>query len=180
LAPDAPRITLPTVLATAAAAITLPLLGASGIAKLFDPDPTSGALERAHLPHGQWAARALGAAEVTAAVAGLVLGGAWLVPAMLMYAGFTFFTLAAVRGTIPLQSCGCFGRADTPATYTHAVYNAVAAVALGFSAAIGARAFSLGQSPVELVIWWGFAGIGAYLSYLLLSEFPKTVARANR
>ncbi|HET7846614.1 MAG TPA: MauE/DoxX family redox-associated membrane protein, partial [Acidimicrobiia bacterium] len=90
--------------------IALALLAASGVSKALDPDPTRGALKAAHLPSSRAAVVALGLIEVVAAMAGIVAGGRWLALAGALYLGFSVFTFAALRGRIPVQSCGCFGR----------------------------------------------------------------------
>ena len=114
------------MVASAFSTIALLLLAASGVSKAIDPDPTRGALQAAGLPSSAPVARLLGIFEVLAAAAALTMGGWWVAPAALLYLGFTGFTLAAVRHQIPVQSCGCFGREDTPPAVVHVVYNAIA------------------------------------------------------
>lgn len=159
----------------AVAAITLLLLGASGVAKVLDPIPTSGALRAAGLPSARGVSLTLGLVEILAAVAGLALGSIAVAPAAVLYAAFTVFTLAAVRRRIPLQSCGCFGRDDTPPDVIHVVYNGVATVALTWVAASGSDAIPWDSAPVDLVLFVGFAVLGGYASYLLLAVLPITL-----
>lgn len=160
----------------AIAAITLLLLGASGAAKVLDPNPTSGALASAQLPSSPLIVRSLGLLEIVTAGLGLILGGPALVGAAALYAGFTLFTWAALRRRIPVQSCGCFGREDTPPSVAHIVYNALAAVALVWGALSAAVPIPWEATLLEATLYAVFAGAGAYASYLLLARLPVVLA----
>lgn len=163
------------VLGLALSAISLVLLGASGIVKIFDPAPTSGALEAARLPSSDAISRFIGIAEVGAAILALTRGGVALLAAAVLYAAFTVFTLAAIRRRIPLQSCGCFGREDTPPTAIHVSYNAVATIALTWLAISGTTPVPWDSTPLQLVLFLSFAGLGAIASYLLLARLPPAL-----
>ena len=156
----------------AVAAITLLLLGASGVAKAVDPDPTSGALRAAGLPSSRLIARSLGVTELTAALLGLSATAMALIPAAVVYAGFTIFTLAAIRGRIPVQSCGCFGRDDTPPSWIHVVYNSSATVSLVWVAMQGTTPIPWNANVAEILLFTVFAVLGAYASYLMLASLP--------
>lgn len=160
--------------------IALVLLAASGVSKTLDPNPTRGALRAARLPSSGAAVVVLGVMEVLAAVAGMVFGGWWLAPAAALYLGFSVFTLAAVRGQIPVQSCGCFGREDTPPTSVHIVYNLTATLSLGYLALTDKAAIPWSAPGLEVALFLGFSFIGGYLSYLILAQLPQTLALANR
>jgi hypothetical protein len=163
------------VLGLAVSTISLVLLGASGIVKIFDPAPTSGALEVARLPSSDAISRLIGVVELGAAILGLTRGGVAVVAAAVLYAVFTLFTLAAVRRRIPLQSCGCFGRDDTPPTAIHVSYNAVATIALTWLAISDATPVPRDSTPLELVLFLSFAALGAIASYLLLARLPSVL-----
>lgn len=163
------------MLGLAVSAISLVLLGASGIAKIFDPAPTSGALEAARLPSSETVSRSIGFIELAIAIVGLTWGGIALGAAALLYAAFTLFTLAAIRGRIPLQSCGCFGREDTPPSVIHVVYNAVALIALTSLAVSGSSPVPWSNGPLEVLLFLSFAGLGAAASYLLLARMPQNL-----
>ncbi len=167
------------MLFSAAAAIALLLLGASGVGKLVDWKPTSGALKSANLPSSRRWVRLLGSMEIGAAAIGLFIGGVWMTPALLLYAGFTGFTVWALRRDVPLQSCGCFGKDDTPPTAIHVVYDAIATFALTFGVATGSAPIDWTSPFGETLLVLGFAVIGSYLSYLLLTELPKTLSQAR-
>jgi len=168
------------VLAQGISTIALVLLAASGVAKALDPDPTRGALKAARLPASSPAVVLLGLGEVVAASVGIVIGGGWLAPAAILYLGFTGFTFAAVRGRIPVQSCGCFGRDDTPPTTFHIFYNVIATMALGYLTITGQSAVPWSGSATEVALFLAFSVIGGYLSYLLLARLPQTLALVGK
>lgn len=172
--------TLPPVLAQAMSTVALTLLAASGIAKVVDPDPTVGAMRAARLPSNRLTARSLGVAEILAASVGLAWGGVWLVGALGLYVGFAVFTLVAVLRKIPVQSCGCFGREDTPPTWAHVVFNGLSAVSIGYLIAVNRAPVPWFESGGPILLYSVFGLIGAYLSYLLLAQLPRTFAAVGR
>jgi uncharacterized membrane protein YphA (DoxX/SURF4 family) len=161
------------VLAQAVAAIALGLLAASGVAKLVDPEPTTGAMRSARLPASNLATYALGTSEVLLAVASLTVGGMAVFGAAALYAGFTVFTFAATRKRIAVQSCGCFGREDTPPSPVHVLFNLAATTSLLALAPLGVDPIDWGLPGMELAIYLGFTAIGVYVSYLMLSSLPQ-------
>jgi len=165
--------TLPMVLAQAVAAIALGLLAASGLAKLVDPEPTIGAMRSARLPASNLVAYLLGTVEVLLASASLAMGGVALVGAAILYGGFTVFTFAATRKRIPVQSCGCFGRDDTPPSPIHVSFNLGAMVSLLAVASLGVSPIDWGLPGLQLALYLGFTAIGVYVSYLMLSSLPQ-------
>ena len=104
------------------------LLLISGGTKLVDPDPTSGAMRAAGLPASRWIVTALGVWEIVAGsltlTFGGVLGGSVL---FITYAGFSVFIWYTLANGLPIQSCGCFGRTDTPPSVSHIAVNVLAA-----------------------------------------------------
>jgi uncharacterized membrane protein YphA (DoxX/SURF4 family) len=161
------------VLAQAVAAIALGLLAASGVAKLVDPEPTTGAMRSARLPASNLITYILGTAEVVVAVASLAVGGVAVAGAAVLYGGFTVFTFAATRKRIPLQSCGCFGRDDTPPSLIHVFFNLAATASLLALAPIGANPIDWALPALQLALYLGFTAIGVYVSYLMLSSLPQ-------
>lgn len=172
-------VTLPPVLAQAFAAIALGLLGVAGIAKMIDPEPTSGALRAARLPSGLTLSRALGGVEFVAAVAGLAVGGVAAAPGALLYLGFSFFTASGTLNKRPIQSCGCFGREDTPPSWIHVAYNSAAVAMLAYVALNGDAVVNWTAPGTELLGYAFFAALGVHASYLLLSSLPKTMTLAR-
>lgn len=161
--------------------ISSALLVVSGIAKLVDPVPTMGALRAAGLPDQRWMVRLLGLTEIVVAVAAIVWGGFAVAGVAVMYLAFTVFVVVAIRGDLPLSSCGCFGRTDTPPTWLHAGYNAsaaAAALAMGIAGQSGLDVFD-GLSWYQSVAYVAFVGLGVYVSYLVLSELPSLLAASR-
>jgi len=161
------------VLAQAVAAIALGLLAASGLAKLVDPEPTTGAMRSARLPASNPVTYVLGTVEVLLALASLAVGGMAVVGTAILYGGFTVFTFAATRKRIPVQSCGCFGRDDTPPSPLHVAFNLVAMVSLLAVASLGVAPIDWSLPGLQLALYLGFTAIGVYVSYLMLSSLPQ-------
>ena len=119
------------------------LLTAAGALKAWDPTNTVGALRKAGLPAAPGLVRVGGAVEVVIGVTAIATGA--LVAAALValsYALFTAFVGYALVRHIPIGSCGCFGKVDTPPSLVHVVLNVGAvvsatAVALGPGGGIG-------------------------------------------
>lgn len=167
------------MVAQAVATIALGLLGASGIVKLIDPDPTTGAMSTVGLPSSNSLSRLLGIVEILVAIAALATGGLAVVAAGCLYTAFAMFTAAALRRHLPIQSCGCFGRDDTPPTILHVAYNSTAAAALFALPLLELAPIAWGVAPLELVLFLGFAAVGVYASYLLLARLPQLLDLAR-
>jgi hypothetical protein len=150
------------------------LLVVAGSAKLADPLPLVRALRSARLPASAALVRVVAGVEVAVAVAAVLTGSRWAaVLVCLSYAAFTgFVLLARSRGGV-LASCGCFGRADTPATASHAVLTAATATV---AAAVVVRPTGtlpdlLAGSPgsgVPLLLATAAVAVTAYLVLALL------------
>ena len=145
--------------------------------KLIDPAPTRGALKAAGLPAGTPGAYAVGLVEVGAGLAGTIVGGWASLSVVLIYISFAAFVGYALWRKLPIQSCGCFGREDTPPTLGHIVFNSVSALA-----AFGI--FTTGRIPAEVLLdqplrgvpYVAFVALGVWVVYLLLAELPRTLA----
>ncbi len=126
------------------------LLAGAGISKVRRPSDSATALRAAGVPATAGRVRVMALLEVAVALAALVAPGP--IPALLVaasYAGFAVFVAIALRRHLPLASCGCFGRPDTPPSWSHVVVDVVAAgAALGwaFSASASLPATLLRQS----------------------------------
>src|SRR5436190_19369134 len=91
------------------------LLALAGGMKVARPAATAGALRALRLPSTLPLVRLLGVAEVAIGIgAGLTLSPPFLVVLAATYLAFATFVVAALGTHTPLQSCGCFGTADTP------------------------------------------------------------------
>lgn len=104
------------------------------------------------------------------------------------YLGFTAVVTAARSAGGVLASCGCFGRADTPATVLHLVINAVLAagsglVALGFlvwhDPARGSVLTVLGGQPWSGAPLLGLSALGAAVAYVAMAVMPAVQAARN-
>lgn len=158
------------------------LLVASGGAKLGDPAPTRGALAAAGLPSGAAVARALGGWEVVTGALALAEGGrVGGVAVALTYAGFAAFVAFALLRRLPLQSCGCFGRADTPPGPAHLAVNLMAAGAGAWVAATGSGGIleAAGGRASTGVLYLVFVALAVFALYLLLAELPRTLSAAR-
>ncbi len=157
--------------------IAAALLVLSGGSKLIDPAPTRGALETARLPAGAGTVPALAMAEIAAGLTGIILGSWGAAAVGLIYLGFAGFVLYALRLQLPIQSCGCFGRPDTPPSWWHFGFNLVSAgvgLALAFNGA--APVDLLFDQPLAGIPYLGFVALGVWVVYLLLAEMPRTLA----
>ena len=153
------------------------LLVVGGVAKAVDPLPLARALRAAGLRlRGPVLVQVVRAGAVVEAVTGAVAVVAPSRPAALAvalsYAGFTVFVLGALRSGSPLASCGCFGKADTPPTRTHAIVTGALAVLALVAAARPTDEHSVALFVVTAVL--------AYLTYLLLSVLPLVSAKATQ
>lgn len=154
--------------------IAAALLILSGGSKIVDPAPTRGALTASGLPGGAWAAVLLGAVEILAALAGMVIGGWAALLVAAVYLGFGGFVANALVRKLPIQSCGCFGKVDTPPTWSHLVFNLISAAAAG-------GIFIGSSAPIDLFFdqpllglpYLGFVVLGVSVVYLLLAELPQ-------
>lgn len=151
------------------------LLLVSGGAKLADPAPTSGALQGAGLVSSRGVVYALAVAELATGASSLLLGGTWAGWAMaILYAGFGGFVAFALSRRIPIASCGCFGKVDTPPSVLHLVLNA-AGFAAGTWAAVNhspSLVSVLVDQPLMGLPYLGLLAAGTYAAYLLLTALP--------
>ena len=154
----------------------------SGVAKLISPAATSGALRASGLPSSWSAVRLLGGVEVAvgayAVLAGDRLAG---VAVALLYAGFTLFVVNALVRGLPVSSCGCFGREDTPPSWIH-----VGVTAIGVAAGTAALVRPPGpvddalQAAESLVMTLIMIGIAFAFAYISLTTLPKTLGLTRR
>jgi hypothetical protein len=160
-------------------AIAALLLGVAGAMKALSPNDTATALRRARVPAPPWVVRVGGAVE--AAIGGYALAagdrlGAGLVAAS--YLAFTAFVVYALVRDLPISSCGCFGKADTPPSRLHVVFNLLAVAASLVVVADPPVAIDrvVRAQPLSGVPFVLLVTIGAYLSFLVLTAVPRTLA----
>lgn len=154
---------------------TAALLVVSGINKLLDPTPTAGALRIAGLIHHTVAVAALAIAEIVVGAGSLIFGRPFFGWAQaLIYGGFAAFVVVALMRRIPLASCGCFGKTDSPPTWLHVIVNVTAAFgAIVFALSnLGGIGSIVTSQPLAGLPYLGFVALGAYCLYLLLGDLP--------
>jgi hypothetical protein len=92
------------------------------------------------------------------------------------YALFAGVVLYARSRGGALSSCGCFGRADTPATSLHALVDLVfAAACIAVAASTpssGSLVTLLGRQPAAGVPLVFVSAVGLYMAYLVLAVLP--------
>jgi hypothetical protein len=92
------------------------------------------------------------------------------------YALFAGVVLYARSRGGALSSCGCFGRADTPATSLHALVDLVfAAACIAVAASTpssGSLVTLLGRQPAAGVPLIFVSAVGLYMAYLVLAVLP--------
>lgn len=156
------------------------LLVVSGVLKLKDPAPTSGALRVAALPSSTTTVFVLATAEILAGSTMVVVGGPIAGAAMLMlYTGFALFVLHALRKKLPISSCGCFGRADTPPSWIHVVVTGVAAAAGGLAVAMPLGPLGdLETEPLSVRLpFVAFVLTSVFLLHAVLAVLPRSQVR---
>lgn len=92
----------------------------------------------------------------------------------ILYGGFGFFVAFALRRRIPISSCGCFGKVDTPPSLVHLFLNAAGLVGGVWAALTHSPSLVsvLGDQPLAGLPYLGFLAAGTYATYLLLTALP--------
>lgn len=163
------------MLAPAAAVFSL-LLIVTGLAKLVRPHDVERALSQLGLPRIGGIGYVIGGAEVLVGTAALFFPPVLAVQAAL-YLGFAVWVLWALRSEVPIASCGCLGREDTPPTAAHVVLNVIAFLVSSLAVFGAPLDLSGGFGAVAT----GFAVlVGVYLSYVLLTDAAMLAGVRNR
>lgn len=169
--------------------VAVALLLAGGAAKVVRPAFTARAMRDMGLRASPAAVRAGALAELAVAAGALVGGGGGRLLAGLValsYAGFAAFVAAALRRGLPLSSCGCFGRDDTPPTPVHLVVNLAAAVIAGAAALTGSGAggltelSALGGSVLGRGAFLAAVGAATWLAYAVLTRPTRAPGAPGR
>ena len=155
------------------------LLTLAGFYKIQDPSPTAGALRAAGLPHSERLVRLLGLVEIAIGAAWLVQGSAvTAIAGAVVYGGFAWFVVNALRRRLPISSCGCLGATDTPPTKGHIVVNVLATITLLAAAVIpvGPLGGLAGQGLDVVVPYVLFTLATVYLLYAVIAVLPERTA----
>ena len=158
------------------------LLALAGAMKVAQPASTMGALRAMRLPSSPGVVRVLGVVEiVVAAAAGITFERPLLALLAAMYLAFAAFVAAALGANTPLQSCGCFGRADTPPSTVHLGLNLTAACVALVAAATSTPSLTdtLSDQPWSGIPFAFLVAVSVYLCVTLLTVLPLTM-RSSR
>jgi len=161
------------------------LLAGAGVVKAIDPITTVGALRGVGLRIPNGVVRVGGAFEAALAIAAALTGAPILALAVgVSYVAFSAFVVVALMWKLPIGSCGCFGRVDTPPSRGHVVLNVGAVVAcIGAAGASGDAGLlhGLGDLPLAGIPFLALVGLGAYAAFATMTVVPQlTAARSHR
>lgn len=155
------------------------LLALGGVFKAANPNDTANALRGVGLPGSPWLVRAGGALEVGIGCVALATGTALSAALVLAsYLAFTAFVAVALVRRVPIATCGCFGKTDTPPSVLHVACNvgaAVAALAVMLDPGV-AIADVLSRQPLAGVPFVLLLVTGVYLAFLSMTWLPKVLA----
>jgi hypothetical protein len=157
------------------------LMALAGAFKLTRPDATRVALRTAGLPSGSLAVRALGAVEVIASLAVVVLGGrlagAIVLVAYLGFGGFAGHLANRSRRSVP---CGCFGSSSAPVGRVHVIVNLLLAAVGAASIAVPTSGVSaVAHTPAAGVPFVAFTLLLAWLLLVALTALPELLAASK-
>lgn len=159
--------------------IAAALIALGGASKTVSPKDTANALRGVGLPGSSALVRLGGALEAAIGVFAIVSGGrvaAALVAAS--YLGFSVFVAVALARGVPIATCGCFGKADTPPSLVHLGFDLLAAaVALALVGdPTGGIADVVGDQPLLGIPYLLLVATGVYVSFIALTVLPRTLA----
>lgn len=165
----------PTALAAAG------LLVVAGLPKILDPGDLVRAVRSVGPRIHPLLVRVFALAEVLVGAAAILVPGRPAFAAVaLLHLGFTAFVLVALSRGGVIASCGCFGRADTPPTRSHALVTGLLALA-ATALAIAPPAdpwWAAGPAPVVALVL--LAGLVAFLAWQVMAVLPTTTPAAIR
>lgn len=152
------------------------LLALAGLVKVRDPMPTAHVLATSGLPHRVWLVRFLGLFELLIGIGSLGVAR-WEVRISLgvLYSLFGGFLGYVLIKRVPLTTCGCAGREQTPPSWLHVVLNVGAAMVAALAAQSGTAGIR------TLILHLRFAAgpflLGtlmlAYLLYMAVALLPR-------
>lgn len=153
------------------------LLALGGALKVVRPVETSTALGALNLPAHHGLVRALGVIEITIGAAAFATAAPLASTFMAgSYLGFAGFVMMARHAKTPVQSCGCFGKAETPPSLTHITVNLTAAAIAVATAVRPLPQLSelLANQPGAGIPLLMLTGVTIYVLYILLTALPQT------
>ena len=154
------------------------LLGAAGVAKAIDPTMTVGALRGVGLRVPNRAVRAVGGVEAALSFAAILTGDSILaILVAASYLAFTGFVAIALFRHLPIGSCGCFGKVDTPPSGLHVLVNLGAVVAsVGMAVGHGRGLVTvLAHQPLAGIPFLVLGAVGTYAAFTALTILPTMI-----
>lgn len=152
-----------------AAAIFSVLLIITGVAKIARPHDVERALTSLGLPRVPFAGTMIGLVEVGVGVTAFVFPMA-LVLQGIAYLIFAGWILAALRADVPLASCGCLGKDDTPPSWGHLSLNVIGSVVSLAAAWSDPAPWSLGLEGFAMV---SVVAVGVFLGFVVLTDAAR-------
>jgi hypothetical protein len=163
-----------------AAAVYSALLVVTGLAKLRRPTETSRALAAFGLPSSFVIGWTLGTVEVGIGIAALVTSAQWAYLAQgLLYLSFAGWVVLAMSRDVPLASCGCLGRDDTPPYWGHLVLDFGGAGVALLGVVTGSIGISVITPSLAGVTHLTLIGIGVFLAWLILDAGARLHGARN-
>lgn len=158
------------------------LLVVAGASKMIAPGDTSTAVRGLGISLGPMAVRVGAAAEasigVYAAIAGDRFSGALVACS---YLAFATFVAVALARHLPIATCGCFGKADTPPSAAHVGLNlaaAAAAIAVIADPGVGLPD-AVARQPLNGVPYLLLVAAGSVLAFASLIVLPRAPVRGS-
>lgn len=156
------------------------LLVVAGLPKLVDPMHLARAVRAAGIPVSRTVIRVFALAEVAIGTWALVAPGRYAAALVgAAYVGFTAFVVRVLRRGGVVGSCGCFGKADTPATRTHAALTGVAAL-VALTVAVDPPASAWSSPDATTLATVGLAALIGFLAWQVMAVLPSTTPAAVR
>ncbi len=163
-------------------AIAAGLLALAGASKALRPSDTATAVRGVGIRVPTWLIRIGGLVELVIGVLALVTGSA--VVAVLVaasYAVFAVFVTVALVRHLPIATCGCFGKADSPPSLVHVgvdVAAALAAVTIAVDPGL-APIDLLDQDVLESVAYAVLVVIGIAAAALAVTLLPRLLVQVQ-
>ena len=156
------------------------VLGALGIVKLVDPNPTSTMLDAVGMPGHNLTARLLGVVEVMVAVAVLADGPQFAAVILAgMYSAFAI-GLLVLRHRSPSTPCGCVGRWSGPPSYRHVAIDAVLAMAAATCVATATTSWPALSGAIPTTTYWLVVIVGSIAVIAAMSGPARRPAGGRR
>ena len=95
------------------------------------------------------------------------------------YAAFAVWVMIAIRRDLPIASCGCLGRDDTPPYWGHFLLDLVGA-GVSFGAAISSEVGLVGSGPMVTAAQLAIVVTGAFLGWVILGDGARLAGATKR